>query len=212
MVKPYRSRRSWRRHGIPITIDLDDERGSWYGEVYLDIRKEQIPFLCYALFLDPANAIIVQSKHLESSKVGQDTRSTQKLVPRNILCTQDLHPNMRRTPEGGTIIWINRDQRSLAVQISDDTYRQLLETHGNNSLVNEVNHVTRIGIGTLVRKSQAKAEEEEEEEIDSDINPPLRWDPAIHGELDPKNVMQVGGDESLGPITKEDAKVPVTIF
>lgn len=102
MVKPYRSRRSWRRHGIPITIALDYERGNWHGEVYLDIPEKQIPFPCYALFLDPANAIIVQSKHFEPFKDSQDIRGTQKLVPRNIFCTHDLHPSRRKTPEGGT--------------------------------------------------------------------------------------------------------------
>ena len=42
--------------------------------------------------------------------------------------------------------------------------RQVLKRHGgNNSLVNEVNHVTRIGIGTLVRRSNVKTEDEVEE-------------------------------------------------
>jgi hypothetical protein len=102
MVKPYRSRRSWRRHGIPITIDLDDERGNWHGEVYLDIPEKQIPFPCYALFLDPANAIIVQANISSRSRIAR-TSEVHRLVPRNIFCTHDLNPNRRKTPEGGTI-------------------------------------------------------------------------------------------------------------
>ena len=172
-MKPYRSRRPWRGHGIPITIDMGDERGSWHGEVYLDIPKEQIPFPCYALFLDLANAIIVQSKHLEPFKDNQNTMPTQNLAARKIFCTQDLHPSKRNTAEGSAIIWINKDQKSVAVQVSDDTYRQVLKRHGgNNSLVNEVNHVTRIGISTLVRRSNAKTEDEVEE-MESDTNSPI---------------------------------------
>ena len=127
----------------------------------------------YALFLDPANAIIVQNKHLEPCKDNQNTKPTQKLAARKIFCNQDLHPSMRKTAEGSAIIWINKDQKSVAVQVSDDTYRQVLKRHGgNNSLANEVNHVTRIGIGTLVRRSNAKTEDEVEE-MESDTNSPI---------------------------------------
>ena len=48
--------------------------------------------------------------------------------------------------------------------------------------------------------------------MESDTNSPIVWDPAMHSELDPTEVMWVEGDESWDPMTKEDAKVPVTIF
>ena len=90
--------------------------------------------------------------------------------------------------------------------------RQVLKRHGgNNSLVNEVNHVTRIGIGTLVRRSNAKTEDEVEE-MEGDTNSLIVRDLAMHSEPDPTEVMRVEGDESWGLMTKEDVKVPVTIF
>lgn len=53
----------WRRHGAPVELKFgdDDERPTSTGSLYLDLPNEGLHFPCYALFLDPGNAIVLQT-------------------------------------------------------------------------------------------------------------------------------------------------------
>ncbi|KAL4889851.1 heterokaryon incompatibility protein-domain-containing protein [Aspergillus ambiguus] len=215
-VKTYRSKVAWPRHGVPATIDLEDERGKWNMAIYFDFPGEPIQFPCYALFLDKGNAIIVRSKQLECYRDDRGNIHPERMVPKPIFCTGDLIPKMRKTPEGSTIVWLPSDKgsedpigRHRAVQITDETYFKLQhEIGGGHSLVNETNHVVRIGVGTLVARSGRSWTGEEREVDDCDIGEAVDYDPKVHDLRD----MQIVTGDSWGCITEADARVPVTIF
>lgn len=200
-------------------IDLGDERGRCVGAVHCDFPDEPLTFPCYALFLDPGNALIIRSKSLERHADDQDGMSQSRLVPKRILSTGDLHPSMRRTPKGGVIVWLRNDKmpdKPRHVQVSDEEFRLFKNRVGGkegweNSLINESNHVIRFGVGVFIKEPKELADEGVKADSAGESSSRL-YDPKVDGKLTLENVLHVKGDESWGEVTNEDAKIPVAIF
>lgn len=174
VVKPHDPKR-WDRHGIPVEIDLEDDRGISVGALHLDLPTEPIAYPCYALFLDPSKALILQSKELEAKHNEDGTRDTNTLVPKPILTTSDVNRSVAQNPH-----------------MRDFTFQALFD-------------VVRIGVGVFVKADKKSLYQPGEEKE------PEPWDEAKHGKLTLDKILHVSGDESWGPITKDDAKVWVSI-
>ena len=136
-------------------------------------------FPCYALFLDPANALIIKGKDLCPYRDGKGNEYPEKLVPKGILTTEDINRNIRENPKL------------------------------KNGVYKAINDAVRIGVGAFV-KNFGKPGRREEEDVET--KPPRKWDPQVDGELKLEDTLHVIGDESWGPVTKEDQRVWVTIF
>jgi len=74
----------------------------------------------------------------------------------------------------------------------------------------------RVGLGMFIRNDPRKnvqVEEEEEEEEEEDEDKPLRkWDEAVDGKFASENLFTVTGDDSWGPVRKDDVRVSVRLF
>lgn len=205
-MKTYQPKGGPERHGVPASIDLDDERGECIGSIHLDIPDETLEFPCYAIFIDPANALIIKSKHSESYVDPPSGRTKQR--PKPILSTTGLARSMRKPPRGSTILWVGGDpnhpdpslRQSKPVQVTQETLEQVMANFKQQvSLVNESNHVMRIGVGSFFKEHNPEGK------------PADKYDPKIHGELTPDKLKYVGGDDSWGVVTRDDAVIPVQI-
>ncbi|OTA97778.1 hypothetical protein M434DRAFT_194620 [Hypoxylon sp. CO27-5] len=83
-VRPHVPKKRWDRHGIPVEIDLEDDRGIATGALHLDVPDESISYPCYALFLDPSKALILRTKDLEPKRNADDTEDPNDLVSKPI--------------------------------------------------------------------------------------------------------------------------------
>lgn len=174
-VKPHDPKR-WDRHGIPVEIDLEDDRGISIGALHLDLPSEPISYPYYALFLDPSKALILQSKELEPKRNIDGTDVTDTLASKPILTTCDINRNVAQNP-----------------QMKDYTFKAILDA-------------VRVGVGVFVKADKKSLDPRGEEKE------PEPWDEAKDGKLTLDKILHVSGDESWGPITKEDAKVWVSII
>ncbi|KAI5853654.1 HET-domain-containing protein [Durotheca rogersii] len=175
-VKPHELKRRWDRHGIPVEIDLEDERGISVGALHLDVPGEEIPYPCFALFLDPAKALILRAKELEPKQNDDGTTDPQTLVPKPILTTSDVNRNIARSPH-----------------MKNLTFQALFDA-------------VRIGVAVFVKGSADNRNKPETEDKEPEL-----WDEAKHGKLTLDKLTHISGDGSWGPVTKDDAKVWVTI-
>lgn len=207
-------------HGIPAYIDLDDKRGRVFGTIHLDIPQEGLPEVCYAVFLDPSNAIIVRSAHFDDSSTPPK--------PKKILCTTDLSSHWRQAPSDHTLVWLAGGR---VVQVDRDTFQKIVEAQqGPATLVNEVNHVIRLGIGSFI-KSERLADDDVKTQPPPVLKPQesqlSRSDPVddskmlsgtmkidgkdVEVKFKGEDVLQVSHEDSWGAITKDDARVPISI-
>jgi hypothetical protein len=197
-VQSYQPPQPWDRHGTPASIDLGDERGKVYGSIFLDLPHEPLPFPCYAVFIDPAHAIIVRSKHMDTAD-----------KPKSILSTSSLPPTFRKAERGTRIIWLRPGvTEDSVVQISQENYDNLLAgMSGHVSLVSEINQVVRIGVGIFVKEhSPGSNKSGDEKPINAE-----EYEKKVGKELQLSDVLHVSGDESWGIVTRDDAWVPVSI-
>lgn len=179
---------------MPTVIDFGDERGEVHGTVFLDIPGEPLLSPCYALFLDPANAIIIRSKH---TRPGSNE-------PAAILSTSSLSTSMRKAKPGTRILWLRGGR---VVQVDQAQYDGLLSRmEVQSTLVTESNTVVRIGIGQFVKEHKSDAGGDDKGESSSNKDPKV-----AASDLNLDDVLHVSGDESWGVVTKEDAWVPVSI-
>lgn len=185
-----------------------------FGTILPDIPQEQLPENCYAVFLDPSNAIIVRSTQCSDGELS---------TPNRILCTTDLSPNFRKPPGDHTIVWLDDDQ---AIQVDRINYQKLVDTYqGPATLVAEINHVVRLGVGSFFDDKSLDNDFEakpipnppKSKSVQSDeSNPTLSGTVKLNGKeeqiaFNPEDVKQITGDQSWGVITKADARVPVSI-
>ncbi|KAH8585889.1 hypothetical protein B0O99DRAFT_696022 [Bisporella sp. PMI_857] len=58
-IFPYQPK-AWTHHGVPVEIQFEDKRATSVGKLlFLDYPDEELKFPCYALFLDPAHALML---------------------------------------------------------------------------------------------------------------------------------------------------------
>lgn len=201
-VRPYRPQRKWDRHGVPVAINLGDERGECIGEVHLDLPDAPMEFPCFALFLDPANALIIRARDNEEQPDGQSR--PRRSVPRHILCTTDLA--IRKPPRGSTILWVggksNPDpakRTPTPVQVMPEEFAKFTASLTQEvSLVNKNNHVVRIGVGSFFQDSWYQSQQPVASAKESE-------------KLKFEDVRHVEGGDSWGVVTKDDAAIPVQI-
>mgnify|MGYP005988541835 CR=1 FL=1 len=206
--------KEWPHHGIPAYIDLDDKRGRVFGTVFPDILQEQLPENCYAVFLDPANAIIVRSRQCSDGELS---------APNRILCTTDLSPNFRKSPRDHIIVWLDGDR---VIQVDRANYQKIVDSHqGPTTLVAESSHVVRLGVGSFFEDKSLDNDFETKSIPNPPKSKPVRPDGnnatlsgtvRIDGKekqiaFNPEDVKKVTGDQSWGVITKDDTRVPVSI-
>ncbi|KAK4248959.1 putative heterokaryon incompatibility protein [Corynascus novoguineensis] len=215
-VFPYEPTPPWLYHGVPVKINLGDERGCCVGSVRLDYPDEPLHFPCYALFLDPAHAIILKAKNVELGLDADGREDLTQLMPKTILTSEDVRRNFRQDYSGHEYkVWIQGDDETdpdskkrklVEVHISAETDRQLREywRETQKPLVHKaLSNAVRIGIGEFVKER-------------ADVNPPgvgsANNDPTLQDEQKAEKIEHVKGDQSWGPITNEDPKVRITIF
>jgi hypothetical protein len=166
-----------------VTIDLEDERGVCCGEIHADFPDEPLAFPCWAVFLDPAYAIIVRGRMTDYQSVFGPSERGATDKP---LTTADVNRSIRQNPA--------------------------LKGHGFKSIASAV----RTGLGVFVKNSPGKkggeAENEDENEDENERKEPRKWDEAVDGKLTLDKILHVKGDESWGPITKEDPRVLLRIY
>jgi hypothetical protein len=96
----------WDKRGIPVEIRFQDDRANSVGDLYLDFPSEPLKFPCYALFLDPENALVLRTRpgrpfieegeipgnidHLLSSGICQ-----QLMTSNEILDEQNKNPEIK---------------------------------------------------------------------------------------------------------------------
>lgn len=214
-VQPYEPKQPWPWHGIPVKIDLGDERGVCAGSVHLDMPDEPLQFPCFALFLDPAKALIIKGKDLEPAHDLNRNEGQSKLVPQRILTTADVNRNYRESPKGEQTIWIKGDETSpdpearepREVIVSEEVNRRIWEDRRERMkqmTYQSTNDAVRIGLGEFVKTTI--------EELERKPPPPIAHDLATHGELNLGRVLHAAGDQSWGPITSEDAQIWVKLL
>ncbi|KAI2601959.1 HET-domain-containing protein [Hypoxylon sp. NC1633] len=177
-VRPHIPKKRWDRHGIPVEIDLEDERGISTGALHLDIQDEDLSYPCYALFLDPSKALILRTKELEPKHDQNGTDGGEILVSKPILTASDVNRNVARNPT-----------------TKGFTFKAIFD-------------VVRIGVGVFVKSAR---EEDADDDAAEGDRAPKRWDEERDGKLTLDKILHVSGDESWGPITKDDPKVWVTM-
>jgi hypothetical protein len=52
---------------------------------------DALQFPCYALFIDPANALIIKGKDVEPYRDDKGNKNPQRLVPKKIMTTEDIN-------------------------------------------------------------------------------------------------------------------------
>jgi len=97
------------------------------------LPDEPLQFPCYALFLDPANALIIKGKDLWPYRDDKGNEDPEKLVPKGILTTEDINRKIRENPK--------------------------LKTGVHKA----INVALRIGVGAFVKSFGKPGQEEEEE-------------------------------------------------
>jgi hypothetical protein len=149
-VQPHEPKVPWERHGIPVEIVLDDERGTCTGAVHLDFPDEPLQFPCYALFLDPGNAFIIRGKELHAYQDEKGNDHLEKLVLKGIMTSEDINRNWRETPKGEVTIEV----RAIGpVIISEDENRKLQQHLKGRSMVHKaLNDAVRVGVGEFCEK------------------------------------------------------------
>ncbi|KAI8966273.1 HET-domain-containing protein [Daldinia sp. FL1419] len=180
-VKPHVPKKRWDRHGIPVEIDLEDDRGISAGSLHLDVAEESISYPCYALFLDPSKALILRTKELEPKRNDDGTEDPDVLVSKPVLSTPDVNRNIADRPEM------------------------------KNFVFQAIWQVVRIGVGVFIKEPTKNKDRPEDEDEDEDEKEPKVWDEAKQGKLTLDKILHVQGDESWGPVKKDDPKVWVTI-
>ncbi|KAL7626469.1 hypothetical protein AAE478_003241 [Parahypoxylon ruwenzoriense] len=176
-VKPHKPKRRWDRHGIPVEVNLEDDRGISVGAMHPDVADEPISYPCYALFLDPSKALILQTKKSEPKRGEDGTEDhTSTPVSKPILTTCDVNRNVARDPT-----------------MKNFVFQAIFEA-------------VRIGVAIFVKGSAETRDKPEEEDKAAED-----WDEAKHGKLTLDKLIHVQGDQSWGPVTKDDRKVWVTV-
>jgi len=213
-IHPYKPRKEWTRHGIPVSIDLGDERGTCVGAVHCDFADESLEFPCYALFLDPENALIIRSQDREPYKDDQGNMHEDRLVPKRILCTTKVTTNisrrMLRTPRESFIVWLRTGRPGGTgdiVHLSAEEFEKLREQSGakegwETSFIDKSQYVVRVGIGAFAKGWKALDDEGVDESGSG-----RSYDPKVDGKL-----LYKEGQQSWGVVTKQDVKIPVAIF
>ncbi len=71
-IRLHKPREEWKHHGIPVEIQFEDsERPDSIGVLYLDLPSKTLQFPCYALFIDPANALILSACPTSATVLGK---------------------------------------------------------------------------------------------------------------------------------------------
>ncbi|KAI1814779.1 HET-domain-containing protein [Poronia punctata] len=210
-IKPHKPSGLWERHGIPVAVDFADGRGVSIGAVHLDMPDEPLQFPCYALFLDPANALIIRAKDFEPYRNEKGEEDPRKLVPKKIMTTADVNQVIREIPKGPQTIWLPGDRTSKdpakraprSLVIPEAEYRALRGmAQGRSLLYKSINDAVRIGVGQFVKNYGGDKDEQEE---------PRQYDRERDGPLE-DIALRVHSDESWGPVTRNDPIVWVTVF
>ena len=160
-------------------------------------------FPCFALFIDPANALIIRA--IEDEERADAQFRPRRSVSRRILCTTDLAREMRKPPRGSTILWVGGENNPdpakrtpKPVQVTAETFDKVTANFTQQvSLINKSNHVVRIGVGTFFKDNAYEGE-----------RPVAK---AKGEKLTLEDIRHVQGDESWGVITRDDAAIPVQI-
>jgi hypothetical protein len=92
-------KKAWERHGVPVSINFKDDRGKSIGALHLDFPNDPLQFPCYALFLDPANALIIRSKEFEPFRDDPGKGYPEKPVPKSVLSTEVVQQNIEKHPQ-----------------------------------------------------------------------------------------------------------------
>ena len=173
---------------------------------------EALQFPCYALFLDPANALIIKGKDVEPYRDDKGNEDPQRLIPKKIMTTEDINRSNREMPKGDITIWLPGDKTSKdpakraprPLVIPEGEYRVLRrigKAEGRSLLHKSINDAVRIGVGQFVGNY-----------VDSAVREPRLYNRELDGPLTLDNVLSVQGHESWGPVTRNDPIVWVTIF
>jgi hypothetical protein len=211
-IKPHNSSEPWDRHGIPVAVDLADQRGVCTGAVHLDMPDEALQFPCYSLFLDPANALIIKGKDVEPYRDDKGNEDPQRPTPKKIMTTEDINRRNREMPKGDITIWLpgdkmSKDPAKRAPQphvTSENVYRELQKigkATGQSLLHKSINDAVRIGVGQFVKNIGGSA-----------VKEPRPYNCELDGPLTLDNVLSISRHESWGPVTRDDPIVWVTIF
>lgn len=141
--------------------------------MFPDVVCEEIVFPCYALFLDPANALI-------------------------------LKPFGEWAPKGGAIL-----TSSWLTQILKDDPK-LKEDHLSQpgACARSAVDGVRVGVAHFARGPTWYGEASSEKRNEKTVN----YDEKAQENLPVEGLVHVKGDESWGPVTKDDLKVGVTIY
>jgi hypothetical protein len=175
---------------------------------------EALQFPCYALFLDPAKALIIKSKDLEPVRDENGNEDQSKLIPQHIFTTEDINQYYREPPKGKQKVWIKGNKNSpypkarkrREVTVSEEENYKIWEywREKRREMAHQaINDAVRIGLGEFVKKTI--------EELDKERLEPMEYDPAVHGDLKLEDIEHTIGGQSWGPVTRDDPKVWVKL-
>ncbi|KAI1469236.1 HET-domain-containing protein [Daldinia caldariorum] len=182
-VRPHTPKKTWDRHKIPVEIDLEDGRGISAGSLHLDVPEESILYPCYALFLDPSKALILRTQDLEAKRSKDGTEDPDAaLVPKPVLTTSDVNRSIVEHPEMKTFMF------------------------------QAMYPVVRVGVGVFIKEPTKNQEDRPDDGDGEEEEKPKVWHEAKQGKLTLDKILHVEGDQSWGPVTKDDPKIWVTML
>lgn len=192
---------------------MGDERGFSTGAVHLDMPNEPLTFPCYALFLDPAHALIIKGVEPQERQI-RSSLGVKFLPSKTIMTTTDVNRRKIEMPTGNVTVWLpgdssSKDPTKRAPQptvTTPDVFRELWkmgEADGRTLLHKSDVDAVRIGLGEFVKHDGDPFVKKP---------PPMKYDRERDGPLTFDKIRSVAGDESWGPVTENDPIVWVTVF
>lgn len=183
-VFPFAGTSSFVKHGVPVHIDLGDERSKSIGTAYPDSGKnDTLQYPCYAAFLDPANAILLRS-------IGRVSKVIAATSPPS---EETLRTHRSELLNSALLREMAQEEPSL---LKDRISKPLFD-------------VERVGFAEFVRSSGPRDDDGFPlDDTDPRLPKPETVDKA---DFDPDQVELRHGNESWGPVTKDDPRVWLTI-
>jgi hypothetical protein len=195
-VEKYEPKEPWNKYGIPVEINLNDDRGTSIGSFFPDFPDEPLEYPYFALFLDPANALILRGIDARISFISSDTitlsRRLGKMASKPILTSDEF--NKMQVPDE-----VKRIQSQPGYQ-----RHQLIGTSGVPGI--------RIGIATFVKTLGGKNGARRKEKDANTQKAASVLPEGLSREELLKRLAHAKGDESWGPVTKNDSRILVRIF
>jgi hypothetical protein len=157
-IRPHKPKEEWKQHGIPVEIRFEEsERPDSIGALYLDLPSRPLQFPCYALFIDPANALVLSACPTSATALGKF--SGDDLIRLPLFTSEDARIHFQGFPKA--------IGRNYAVDFK-------LETFAN---------IKRIGVASFVKGFEPDPKKVGETDLSPEQSGSKSWGPITEEDL-----------------------------